>query len=87
MFVEWCETLWARMGGLGHSTQYRTPLGRRSVHERGAQIHNLQQAKNLPKDLCSMMAAARAQLATSATGVAGDLLLLLTLGMSEPAVR
>jgi hypothetical protein len=87
MFVEWCETLWARMGGLGHSTQYRTPLGRCASHEHGAQVHNLQQAKNLPKDLCSMAAAARAQHVIGVAGAAEDLMLLLLLGVGEPAVR
>lgn len=87
LFVEWCETLWARMGGLGHSTQYRSHLGRRAVHEHAAQVHNLQQAKNLPKDLCSMAAAARAQHATSLACIAEALLTLGMLGVAEDAVR
>lgn len=42
MYVEWCETLWSRMGGLGNITRYHTFLGRRAKHEHAAALHNQQ---------------------------------------------
>ena len=86
MYVEWCETLWATLGGLGHITKYRTLLGRRIGIEHGATLHNLQQAKNLPRDLCSMLMAARAQYALGVTATAGDMAFLLMLGVTDTEV-
>lgn len=87
LFVEWCETLWAELGGLGFITKYRTLLGRRIGLEHGAELRNQRQAKNLPRDLCSMLGAARSQHALSAARVAGDLAFLLMLGVTEAEVR